>query len=503
MDENIRDWCISRQLWWGHRIPAWHCGACAAITVARSAPEKCPRCGGAVEQDPDTLDTWFSSALWPISTLGWPDEAEMKRLGFHVFYPTSVLVTAADIIFLWVARMAMAGLKFAGKVPFRTVVFNSLITDPEGKKMSKTKGNVVDPLDLFGEFGTDAVRFTLTGQETLKQSFRMSENKVEHGRNFMNKIWNAARFILPNLEGFRPSAEPPANRTLADRWILSRLQGAVEAANASLGSYNFNEYAGGLEDFFWHDFCDTYVELAKPALRNPSHREAARWTLWRILDDSMRLLHPVIPFITEEIWQRLPHLDGAGKLLMLEQFPRASARFRDAEADELLAVATLFVRNIRILRHEQDIPLKAVPEIHVLATDANARVKLDKIGAALEYIESLCRAKITPLAGDSDGDSRPGVTTVFSGFTVCLKLESAADTALEQKRLGKELGELEVLLERTEGLLSNKEYAAKAPATLVAETKAKAEDYRARIGRLKGRLEEMKRPEPLFEGSPT
>ena len=484
---NLKEWCISRQLWWGHRIPAWYCRDCGETIVARSAPAKCPKCGGAVDQDPDSLDTWFSSALWPFSTLGWPDDAEMKRLGYARFYPTSVLVTAPDILFFWVARMIMAGLYFTKQVPFRTVVLHSLVTDPEGKKMSKTKGNVVDPLDLFTQFGTDATRFTLTSQETLHQSFRMSPEKVEHGRNFMNKIWNAGRFALGELDGFVPSPEPPANRSLADRWILARMEEVVEQATRALDRYSFSEYALLLENFFWHELCDTYLELAKPALKDPARRAAAQWTLAAVFDRVLRVMHPAVPYITEEIWQRLPKIPGHRDLLMLESWP-APATARD-DAAKAMDLALGVVSAIRTLRHENEvppgetIPVSARPES--TANPAELKQALDA-----GYVETLCKAKVDLLNSQASPPS-PHVTIHIPGYSIFLRLPKPADPAAEKSRLEKERAALTGLLGKRKATLANPDFVAKAPPELVAETRAAIADFEARLGRLAERLAQL------------
>jgi len=489
---NIQDWCISRQLWWGHRIPAWHCQKCREATVARSAPAKCPKCGGEVVQDPDILDTWFSSALWPFSTLGWPDKAEMAKLGFSKFYPTTTLVTASDIIFLWVARMIMAGLRLAGNIPFSTVVFNSLITDPEGKKMSKTKGNVVDPLELFDKFGTDAVRFTLTEQESLKQSFRMSEDKVEHGRNFMNKIWNSARFALGEMEVFSPSAEPPKDRSLADRWIVSRLQSVIESSTAALDNYWFNEYTGNLESFFWNEFCDDYIELAKPELKDPIRRPAAQWTLWKCLDTLMRLLHPVVPFITEEIWQRLPRPQGSTALLMLDTWPISDPKLLDRStngAEIMMHNILQWVSAVREIRHEQNITPSAPIELQIKA-DSMSKIYWIKEALSAGYIQTLCRANITLLSEESVPPEN-SIATVVPEHTIYLLRGTKSNSPAEINRLIKERNELVTLLERIRIKLANTEYIRQAPKQLVEETKVKSVDYETRIARLSERLQQL------------
>ncbi len=315
---NIRDWCISRQIWWGHRIPAWTCKECGQIIVSREDPDRCP-CGGDLTQETDVLDTWFSSALWPFSTLGWPDAtSELK-----IFYPTSVLVTAFDILFFWVARMMMMGLHFMGEVPFREVYIHALVRDPEGQKMSKSKGNVIDPLELMDRYGTDAFRFSLAAFAAMGRDVRLSEERIAGYRNFANKVWNACRFTLMNLEGF--DAEAPvddAPLTPVEAWILSRLQRVTRETRSRLDAYEFDQAANTLYQFIWHEFCDWYLELIKPQLYDKADDDARRHcqgVLLRVLSAVLRLLHPFIPFITEEIWQKLP---GAAGSVMTAPYPQ-------------------------------------------------------------------------------------------------------------------------------------------------------------------------------------
>jgi valyl-tRNA synthetase len=482
---NIRDWCISRQLWWGHRIPAWYCKACGETVVETKDPEKCPKCGGTLEQDPDVLDTWFSSALWPFSVFGWPEDTKDLR----TYYPTSVLLPGWDIIFFWVARMMMAGLKLTGKKPFGTVIFHSLVTDPSGKKMSKSKGNVVDPMDLFDKYGTDAIRFTLTGQETLKQSFRMSEDKAEHGRNFMNKVWNAARFALGELEGFDPAKGQPPTLSVADRWMLVRIQQMTGELTLALENYQFSLYTEKIESFFWHEFCDVYLELAKPALKNPNRRNAAQWTLWTSLETLMRLMHPVIPYITEEIWRQLPRRPGTGKLLMLEPWPQAPADIQTGFDYTIMLSILGASSTIRALKHEQGIPLEEHPVVFL--QPLNTSMKHD-LGRILEtgYIDTLGGAKVAPMTGQAP-PSEPRVSAVIEDYTVYLLLPKPSDPEAEKKRLSKEHDELEVLLRKSRATLANADFTAKAPPALVEETKRKAADFEARIARLAERLKQL------------
>ncbi len=487
--KNIQDWCVSRQLWYGHRIPAWHCTkqGCGEITIAETQVATCPKCGGAVEQDPDTLDTWFSSCLWPFSTLGWPNQPEMAKLGFDRLYPTSVLITGSDIIFFWVARMIMMGLKHTGKIPFRTVIFNSLITDPEGKKMSKTKGNVVDPLELFDQFGTDAVRFALTSQESLKQSFRLTPDRVEHARNFMNKIWNAARFSLAELDGFNPTTDTPSKLTPADRWILDEAHFTTHTCTGMLERFEFNEYAGALERFFWGHFCDVYLELAKPALKDTARKAAAQWTLWKVLDTAMRLLHPVAPYISEEIWGRLPRPAGESTLLITAAWPKAPTSVGESTEYLQTRLSLSLVTTIRSLKHEMGLETRQAVEVAVLPEHGG--FQLPEI-ISLGYVTALSHATLTPVAS-AEAAPKPSISSVIPGFTVYLKIDKPADPAAEKARLMKEQDELQALLHKTRATLSNEDYLAKAPPALVAESRKKAEDFEARLIRLAERLRQL------------
>src|SRR5713226_2687365 len=333
--QNIRDWAISRQLWWGHRIPVWYCDKDGSMHVSRTDLSACPQCGGALRQDTDVLDTWFSSGLWPFSTLGWPESTpELK-----VFYPTSVLSTGFDILFFWVARMAMLGIKFMGDVPFHHVYIHALVRDAEGQKMSKSKGNVVDPLSVMEKYGTDAFRFTLAALATQGRDIVLTEERIEGYRNFANKIWNAARLVLTNLEGYDPALARRGTPSVADRWITRRLTAAASA----------------VYQFLWHEYCDWYLEIAKRSLyqpENPEARAVTQRTLVETLETTLRLLHPFMPFISEELWQRLPH---QGESIMIAPFPKASRKGRDPEAERLMAPVLDFVSAIRTIRSESRI----------------------------------------------------------------------------------------------------------------------------------------------------
>ena len=386
--ENIRDWCISRQLWWGHRIPVWHCTVCGEIVVAREDPGVCPRCGSPVRQDDDVLDTWFSSALWPFSTLGWPDETE----DYRYFYPTTVMETGYDILFFWVARMIMMGLECTGKVPFTSVYLHGLIRDEKGQKMSKTKGNVVDPLDVMEEFGTDALRFTLSRGSTPGNDMRLGRDRLEGSRNFANKLWNASRLVLTNLEGRPAPVSPGDGLTLADRWILSRAQGLIRRYRSLLDNFEFGEAAQELHQFIWSEYCDWYLEMAKGSLygEDSAAKDRTRAVLRDVLDTTLRLLHPYMPFITEEIWQRLrEHLsEPAPDSLMIAEMPWRRDEFLNAGAEEEMQLIQDVVTDVRRLRSELSVPLGAEVTVSMRVGDE----RLERlVGEAYSYLTKLAR----------------------------------------------------------------------------------------------------------------
>ncbi|HKX05076.1 MAG TPA: valine--tRNA ligase, partial [Methylomirabilota bacterium] len=386
--ENIRDWAISRQLWWGHRIPVWYCDKDGSMHVSRTDLTECPKCGGSLRQDTDVLDTWFSSGLWPFSTLGWPEETpELK-----VFYPTSVLVTGFDILFFWVARMAMLGIKFMGDVPFRRVYIHALVRDAEGQKMSKSKGNVVDPLHVMDKYGTDAFRFTLAALAAQGRDIRLAEERIEGYRNFANKIWNAARLVLTNLEGYDPALARRGTPSVADRWIKSRLAEATAQVRKAIDAYRFNDAASAVYQFLWHEYCDWYLEIAKRSLyqpESPAARAVTQRTLVETLEATLRLLHPFMPFISEELWQRLPH---QGESIMIAPFPKATRKGRDPEAERLMAPILDFVSAIRTIRSESRI--SPAVELAVSVKPAGPEVA-GALAAGAAVIGSLARAAIT------------------------------------------------------------------------------------------------------------
>jgi len=466
--QNIRPWCISRQLWWGHRIPAWHCDKDGSVHVARTDPGACPKCGGALRQDPDVLDTWFSSGLWPFSTLGWPDDTPELR----TFYPTSVLVTGFDIIFFWVARMAMLGLHFMKAEPFRHVYIHALIRDAEGQKMSKSKGNVVDPLAIMTKYGTDAFRFTLAAFAAQGRDIRISDERVEGYRNFANKLWNAARLVLSNLEGYDPGGDTgPAG--LPGRWLESRLHATIHDVRAALEAYRFNDAAGAIYQFLWNDFCDWYLEIAKTALyraESPAERQRVQHTLVTVLEATLRLLHPFMPFITEELWQRLPH---DGESIMVAAYPKASRTGPDAEAERQMGALIQAVTVIRNIRGEMRISPAQTLTAVVKASAAEA--PLLRVHAGL--IETLARARVT--IDPQATRSRASALGVAGASEIYVELEGLVDLGAERQRLEKEIKRAADAIAFTRGKLARPDFTERAPAEIVDKEREKLAEQEA------------------------
>jgi valyl-tRNA synthetase len=456
--ENIRDWTISRQLWWGHRIPVWYCDKDGSMHASRTDLSECPQCKGPLRQETDVLDTWFSSGLWPFSTLGWPESTpELK-----VFYPTSVLSTGFDILTFWVARMAMLGIKFMGDVPFHHVYIHALIRDAEGQKMSKSKGNVVDPLSVMDRYGTDAFRFTLAALAAQGRDIRLAEERIEGYRNFANKIWNAARLVLTNLEGYDPAVARRGTPSVADRWIKSRLTEATAQVRKAIDTYRFNDAASAVYQFLWHEYCDWYLEIAKRSLYQPESPEAkavTQRTLVETLETTLRLLHPFMPFISEELWQRLPH---AGESIMIAPFPKATRKGRDPEAERLIAPVLDFVSAIRTVRSESRIS----PAVELAVT---VKPSGPAVAAVLEssraVIGSLARAAIT-VSRDGARPAGSAVATTPSG-DVFVRLEGVVDFEAERQRLRKEIERARKEIAFLEGKLGRPEFVERAPAEVV------------------------------------
>jgi valyl-tRNA synthetase len=455
---NIRDWPISRQLWWGHRIPVWYCDADGSMHVSRTDLAQCPTCAGPLRQDTDVLDTWFSSGLWPFSTLGWPQATPE----LEVFYPTSCLVTGFDIIFFWVARMAMLGIKFMGDVPFRHVYIHALVRDAEGQKMSKSKGNAADPLTIMDRYGTDAFRFTLAALAAQGRDIRLAEERIEGYRNFANKLWNASRLVLANLVGFDPKVAKRGRPAVADRWILSRLAETVTAVRKGLDAYRFNDAASAVYQFLWHELCDWYLEIAKRSLYQseaPTARAVTQATLVEALDVTLRLLHPFMPFISEEIWQRLPH---HGESVMIARFPRAGRRWRDPEAEQLMKPVIDIVGAIRAIRSESRIPPGAELTVTIKPGGAGS---METVTGAAPLIGALARSVIT-VAPDAVRPSQSAHALVGDA-EVFVHLADVVDLGAERNRLRKEIEKAEKEIAFLEGKLARPDFVERAPAEVV------------------------------------
>ena len=523
---NIKDWCISRQLWWGHRIPAYYCGACSHITVARDVPAACEKCSSTnIRQDEDILDTWFSSALWPFSTLGWPE----KTKSLQAFYPNNVLVTGPDIIFFWVARMMMMGLHFTGKVPFRTVYLTAIVTDENGDKMSKTKGNVIDPLDVvhgatveqmvaraegdnasdasikaikknfskgIPPMGADALRFALAALNTSGRYIRLSIERVEGYRNFINKLWNASRFAMMNLDGYdaerfesqRNSLSTRAAFGLADRWILSRLQVVSDDVDIALEAFRFSDAANAIYQFVWHELCDWYIEMAKPHLHHSespdpekaTQRHVVQGVLATVLETTLRLLHPFAPFVTEEIWQQLPKPAQLPGSLMVTVFPRRDETWIDAEAEQQMKLMQDIAVACRMLRSTYNVPPAQTIDIEVrIAPGAT----YDIVAKYLPLITRSARIRPT-LVNQGVNQPQSAKTMVGSEIEIVMQLGGLVDLAAEKTRIAKEITKAEKDIATLEKKLSNEDFLARAPEDVVAEQRARLAEDQARRQRL-------------------
>lgn len=489
---NIKDWCISRQIWWGHRIPAWYCSDCGEITVSRTDAAACSRCKGRnIRQETDVLDTWFSSALWPFSTLGWPGETKELSL----YYPTSVLVTAFDIIFFWVARMIMMGLHFMKEAPFKDVYIHAIVRDAEGQKMSKSKGNVIDPLVMIEQYGADAFRFTLAAMAAQGRDIKLAPERIEGYRNFANKLWNASRFVLMNIEeGFAPNPEPVSkDSSLADKWILSRLQSVTAEVGEALAEYRFNDAASSLYQFIWHEYCDWYLELSKPALslgKDTPARKACQTALATTLETVLRLLHPIMPFITEEIWQRLPEAVrgqetmARGASIMVSAFPTADARLMNLETERDMQTVMDVISAIRNIRGEMNIPPGLQITAIVKSDDAELAAHLETNAG---YVLALARLKELRVA-ENEPKPKAAATAVIRKAEVYVPLEGVIDLASERERLKKEIAKLSKDIEMFSKKLSNKDFVERAPRAVVEKDASKFEELKTRQERLERNL---------------
>ena len=476
--ENVHDWCISRQLWWGHRIPAFYCDDCGETTVTEDDITICPKCGGKVHQDEDVLDTWFSSALWPFSTLGWPEETE----DFKYFFPTDVLVTGYDIIFFWVARMIFSSLEHTGKAPFHHVLFHGLVRDAQGRKMSKSLGNGIDPLEVIEQYGADALRFTLATGNSPGNDMRFSTERVEASRNFANKIWNASRFVLMNLDIDALTLPESSQLTLEDKWILDKYNRLVREVTENLEKFELGIAVSKLYDFIWDEYCDWYIELVKPRLYDDAcpTRLAAQQTLAYVLSNTLKLLHPFMPFITEEIWQQLPH---EGESIVISQWPSYNEALcypNDTADMELIKAALKAIRN---QRSEMNIPPSKRAKVIIVTA------KQDVFAQGTAFFEKLAGASEVVLADNTDSVPKNAVSCVVEAAQLFMPLDDLVDREKELARLTKEKENLENEIKRVEGKLSNVGFTSKAPEKVVEEERRKGEKYKQMLEKV---LESMK-----------
>lgn len=484
--ENIKDWCISRQIWWGHRIPAWYC-ECGETVVAIDTPECCPACGKKeLEQDFDVLDTWFSSSLWPFTTMGWPDETKELKL----FYPTSVLVTGFDILFFWVARMMMMGLKFMNDVPFRDVYIHALVRDAQGQKMSKSKGNVIDPLLMIDKFGTDAFRFTLAAFAAQGRDVRLSEDRIEGYRNFVNKIWNASRFALMNMKGYEGNGQqlPPVEKLgLPDRWILSRLNRTVEAVTRNIDSYRFNDAASNIYQFVWHELCDWYIELIKPALydkEGEERKKVVQAVLARVMANSYQVLHPFMPFLTEELYS---YITGKEETIMKSNFPVVDSSLVNEKLEADMELVMDVIKGVRNIKGEMGVAPGTMVELIVRGGSSES---IGTVKANLSLIEGLARLSSSSF---TDGDAPQGAAmSVVGDMEVYVPLKGLVDFEEEEKRLEKEIAKVEKDITFLAKKLANKDFIARAPAQVVEKDKGRFEEMNEAKDKLEASLERIK-----------
>lgn len=487
--DNIRDWCISRQIWWGHRIPAWTCAECGELIVSETDPTACPKCGSTqIEQDPDVLDTWFSSALWPFSTMGWPE----KTRDLDVFYPTAVLVTAFDILFFWVARMIMMGQHFMGEVPFHHVYIHALVRDAQGRKMSKSLGNGIDPMEMIDKYGADALRFTLTAFAAMGRDIRMSEERIEGYRHFVNKLWNASRFALMNLPADAPMPVAlEAVSGLHHRWILHRLEEVKAENDAALAAYRFNDVAQGLYKFLWSEFCDWYLELIKGDMRpesDPVARVQAQFVLYTVLREMLLLLHPIMPFVTAEVWQALPGQGHSDIATQLYPSYRPSC-VHPEDADAMLFLQET-ISAIRTIRAELNINPSYKLTVLLRPTD-DAQAALLEQGRA--WFASLARVESLTINAEEHAP-KASASNVVRGCEVIVYLSGAVDFQAELTRLDKEIGKTEKELAAIEAKLSNEGFVSRAPAAIVEQERARAADFvdkRTKMMALQKRFKEV------------
>jgi len=483
--ENIKDWCISRQIWWGHRLPVYYCNGCGDVIVSKAAPGKCPKCGGAsLKQDEDVLDTWFSSWLWPFSTLGWPEQT--KELEY--FYPTSVLVTAPEILFFWVARMIMSGLEFKKEIPFSDVYIHGTVRDATGKKMSKSLGNIIDPLEIIDGFGADALRFSMISITAAGQDVFLSKEKFEIGRNFANKIWNASRFVLMNIGQKQYGAEriEKDGLSIADRWILSRLNRAIEDVDKALKNYKFNEAEALVYEFFWHDFCDWYVEMVKPQIIGQgaeNEKEKTGEILIHVLESSLKLLHPFMPFVTEAIWQNIKERES----IMISAWPGPDKSFIDKKIESDIAAVKDIIVNIRNIRSDMNIPYSRKITANLMPLKRGAESVLS---ASVGYIKNLAQLEL--LVIDKNLVKPKGcLSAVTENFNIFIPLQGVIDVEAEKARLAKKQNALKQQLVFAEKRLKDENFIQHAPESVVKAEQEKAEKIKEQIVRLEKTIDDL------------
>ncbi len=484
--ENIRDWCISRQLWWGHRIPAYYCQDCGEITVSKEAVCTCPKCGSSnMKQDSDTLDTWFSSALWPFSTLGWPEKTEEM----DYFFPTDVLVTGYDIIFFWVIRMVFSSLEQTGKLPFHTVLFHGLVRDDQGRKMSKSLGNGIDPLEVIDKYGADALRFTLITGNAPGNDMRFYWERVEASRNFANKVWNASRFIMMNIEKADVADVDLSKLTLADRWILSKVNTLAKDMTENLDKFELGIAASKVYDFIWEEFCDWYIEMVKPRLYNDEDetKAAALWTLKTVLINALKLLHPYMPFVTEEIFTNLQDEEES---IMISAWPEFKDEWNFEKDEKAVDTIKDAVRGIRNLRAEMNVPNSKKATVYVVSEKEEVRSIFED---AKVFFATLGFASEVIIQADKTGIAEDAVSTVIHDAVVYMPFAELVDIEKEIERLKKEQKRLEGEIKRCNGMLNNPNFVGKAPASKIEEEKAKLEKYTGMLATVEERLAQLGR----------
>ena len=486
--ENIKDWCISRQIWWGHRIPAYYCDKCGEFVVAKEMPETCPHCGGThFTQDEDTLDTWFSSALWPFSTLGWPDKTE----DLDYFYPTDVLVTGYDIIFFWVIRMVFSGFEHTGKSPFHTVLIHGLVRDSQGRKMSKSLGNGIDPLEIIDQYGADALRLTLVTGNAPGNDMRFYNERVESSRNFANKVWNASRFILMNIENETLTQPETTELAEADKWILSKVNTLAKDVTENMDKFELGIAVQKVYDFVWDEFCDWYIEMAKYRIyhkeENPQAANCALWTLKTVLGQALKMLHPFMPFVTEEIYKALVPEEES---LMMSNWPVYKEEWSFAASENVVDHMKEVIRGIRNIRAEMNVENSRRTKVFIVSED---KALCDGFEALADSVKPLMNAADLFISSEKQGVGEDAVSIVVPDASVYLPLEDLVDFEQEKERLKKEEQKLTKEIARARGMLSNEKFISKAPEAKVQEEREKLEKYTQMLKQVQERMAGLKK----------